>query len=208
MGGRESACCSSRSTPRASADSSSTESARQSSPVPRPPASMGYRQSTERVTVGGALRHFGDKFQSSKVLDGQRYWRIPVMEGEFLVQETFGVQKAIGGGNFLILAKDQRNGTGGCRSRGRRHAEGARRRASLSRRHRACRQQGGREEIQEHDRVDQRRVLSDACAGAAASRARYRLRRTRCSRSWSTGWIAPRSKMRCEPASRRRVVPV
>jgi formylmethanofuran--tetrahydromethanopterin N-formyltransferase len=68
----------------------------------------GLPQSTERVTVGGALRHFGDRFQSSKVLDGQRYWRIPVMEGEFLVQETFGVQKAIGGGNFLILAKDQR----------------------------------------------------------------------------------------------------
>jgi formylmethanofuran--tetrahydromethanopterin N-formyltransferase len=67
----------------------------------------GLPQSTERVTVGGTLRHFGDRFQSSKVLEGQRYWRIPVMEGEFLVQEAFGVQKAIGGGNFLILAKDQ-----------------------------------------------------------------------------------------------------
>jgi formylmethanofuran--tetrahydromethanopterin N-formyltransferase len=67
----------------------------------------GLAGSAERVTVGGALRHFGDKFQSSKVLDGQRYWRIPVMEGEFLVQEAFGVQRAIGGGNFLILAKDQ-----------------------------------------------------------------------------------------------------
>jgi formylmethanofuran--tetrahydromethanopterin N-formyltransferase len=66
----------------------------------------GLPHSTERVTVGGALRHFGDKFQSSKVLDGQRYWRIPVMEGEFLVQETFGIQKAIGGGNFLIMARD------------------------------------------------------------------------------------------------------
>jgi formylmethanofuran--tetrahydromethanopterin N-formyltransferase len=67
----------------------------------------GLPQSTDRVTVGGALRHFGDKFQSSKVLDGQRYWRIPVMEGEFLVQETFGIQKAIGGGNLLIVARDQ-----------------------------------------------------------------------------------------------------
>jgi formylmethanofuran--tetrahydromethanopterin N-formyltransferase len=66
----------------------------------------GLPQSPDRVTVGGALRHFGDRFQSSKVLDGQRYWRIPVMEGEFLVQETFGIQKAIGGGNFLILARD------------------------------------------------------------------------------------------------------
>ena len=53
------------------------------------------------------LRYFGDRFQSSKFLEGQRYWRIPVMEGEFLVQEAFGVQKAIGGGNLLILAKDQ-----------------------------------------------------------------------------------------------------
>jgi formylmethanofuran--tetrahydromethanopterin N-formyltransferase len=61
----------------------------------------------ERVMVGGVLRYFGDGYQSSKLLDGMRYWRIPVMEGEFLVQETFGVQKAIGGGNFLILAADQ-----------------------------------------------------------------------------------------------------
>ena len=67
----------------------------------------GLPHATERASVGGLLRHFGDRFQSSKFLDGRRYWRIPVMEGEFLVQEAFGVQKAIGGGNFLILAKDQ-----------------------------------------------------------------------------------------------------
>ena len=36
---------------------------------------------------------------------GHRYWRIPVMDGEFLVEENFGVQKAIGGGNFLILGE-------------------------------------------------------------------------------------------------------
>ncbi len=66
----------------------------------------GLPQATERVAVGGLLRHFGDGYQSSKFLEGQRYWRIPVMEGEFVVQETFGVQKAIGGGNFLILAAD------------------------------------------------------------------------------------------------------
>ena len=67
----------------------------------------GLPQAAERVLVGGLLRHFGDRFQSSKFLDGRRYWRIPVMEGEFLVQEAFGVQKAIGGGNFLILGADQ-----------------------------------------------------------------------------------------------------
>ena len=67
----------------------------------------GLPDAAERVVVGGALRHFGDRYQSSKFLEGQRYWRIPVMEGEFLVQEKFGVQKSIGGGNFLILAADQ-----------------------------------------------------------------------------------------------------
>jgi formylmethanofuran--tetrahydromethanopterin N-formyltransferase len=57
------------------------------------------------VKIGGTLRYFGDGFQSSKLLDGKRFWRIPVMEGEFLVEERFGIQKAVGGGNFLILGE-------------------------------------------------------------------------------------------------------
>ncbi len=62
-------------------------------------------ESETRIKVGGALRYFGNGFQISKQLDGKRYWRIPVMEGEFLVEESFGIQKAVGGGNFLILAE-------------------------------------------------------------------------------------------------------
>ena len=65
----------------------------------------GLPDAPERVIVGGQLRHFGDKFQASKLVDEQRYWRIPVMEGEFLVQEKFGMVKGVGGGNFLMLAK-------------------------------------------------------------------------------------------------------
>lgn len=67
----------------------------------------GLPAATDRMPVGSVLRHFGDKLQSSKFLDGRRYWRVPVMEGEFLVQDAFGMQKAIGGGNLLILARDQ-----------------------------------------------------------------------------------------------------
>jgi formylmethanofuran--tetrahydromethanopterin N-formyltransferase len=59
----------------------------------------------DRMKVGSALRLFGDGFQASKVIAGERFWRIPVMEGEFLVQEQFGMQKGIGGGNFLILGR-------------------------------------------------------------------------------------------------------
>jgi formylmethanofuran--tetrahydromethanopterin N-formyltransferase len=60
----------------------------------------------DTVNVGGQLRFFGDGYQASKVLDGQRYWRVPVMEGEFLVQERFGVVKGVAGGNIIMLGRD------------------------------------------------------------------------------------------------------
>lgn len=58
------------------------------------------------LSAGKKLRFFGDGFQTSKLLGERRFWRIPVMEGEFLVEESFGLQQAVGGGNFLILAKN------------------------------------------------------------------------------------------------------
>jgi formylmethanofuran--tetrahydromethanopterin N-formyltransferase len=61
----------------------------------------------EQVAVGSQLRYFGDKYQGSKLLAGRRMWRVPVMDGEFLVDDRFGVQPAVGGGNILILARDQ-----------------------------------------------------------------------------------------------------
>jgi formylmethanofuran--tetrahydromethanopterin N-formyltransferase len=61
-----------------------------------------------RIAAGRALRVFGDGFQGSKVVGGERYWRIPVMDGEYLVQESFGAAKGIGGGNFIILGTDAR----------------------------------------------------------------------------------------------------
>jgi formylmethanofuran--tetrahydromethanopterin N-formyltransferase len=58
------------------------------------------------VTVGGLLRYFGDGWQASKVVAGTRYWRIPVMEGEFLCEERFGIVEGVGGGNIIILAAE------------------------------------------------------------------------------------------------------
>jgi formylmethanofuran--tetrahydromethanopterin N-formyltransferase len=63
---------------------------------------------SEQVAVGGQLRYFGDKFQIAKLLEGRRMWRVPVMDGEFLVDDRFGIQAAVGGGNILILGRDQR----------------------------------------------------------------------------------------------------
>lgn len=59
------------------------------------------------IALGKNLRFFGDGWQIAKVIDGVRYWRIPVMDGEFVAQETTWVTtKAVGGGNLLLLARD------------------------------------------------------------------------------------------------------
>jgi formylmethanofuran--tetrahydromethanopterin N-formyltransferase len=59
-----------------------------------------------KVDVGGRLRYFGDGYQISKVLDERRFWRVPVMDGEFVVEEEFGIQRAVGGGNILVIGAD------------------------------------------------------------------------------------------------------
>ncbi|WP_119461626.1 formylmethanofuran--tetrahydromethanopterin N-formyltransferase [Rhodospirillaceae bacterium SYSU D60014] len=56
------------------------------------------------LKLGALLRYFGDGFQIAKKFGDRRYWRIPVMDGEFVCEHTVGTAKGIGGGNFLILA--------------------------------------------------------------------------------------------------------
>ncbi len=58
------------------------------------------------VKVGGRLRYFGDGWQISKRLAGTRYWRVPVMDGEFTCEETFGTLKGIAGGNLILMGTD------------------------------------------------------------------------------------------------------
>ncbi|MCA9159573.1 MAG: formylmethanofuran--tetrahydromethanopterin N-formyltransferase, partial [Planctomycetales bacterium] len=59
----------------------------------------------KKVALGSQLRYFGDGFQISKIVSGKRYWRIPVMDGEFVAEETTSRTSAIGGGNFLVLSE-------------------------------------------------------------------------------------------------------
>jgi formylmethanofuran--tetrahydromethanopterin N-formyltransferase len=60
------------------------------------------------INVGGRLRFFGDGWQISKRLDDRRFWRIPVMDGEFTCEETFGTTKGVAGGNIILLGNDRR----------------------------------------------------------------------------------------------------
>ncbi len=65
----------------------------------------GLPSESERVSLGGHVRFFGDGREKTKVIEGRRYWRIPVMDGEFLVEETAGVAKGIGGGNIIVQGR-------------------------------------------------------------------------------------------------------
>ncbi|MDQ6438261.1 formylmethanofuran--tetrahydromethanopterin N-formyltransferase [Mesorhizobium sp. LHD-90] len=62
-------------------------------------------EGANQLNLGSALRYFGDGWQISKKLGGKHYWRVPVMDGEFLCEATTGMTKeAVGGGNLLLLA--------------------------------------------------------------------------------------------------------
>jgi formylmethanofuran--tetrahydromethanopterin N-formyltransferase len=67
-------------------------------------------EAKRRLKVGRSLRYFGDGFQKSDTMFDRRVWRIPVMEGEFVVEDRFGAIHAIGGGNFLIMSDNQKAG--------------------------------------------------------------------------------------------------
>jgi formylmethanofuran--tetrahydromethanopterin N-formyltransferase len=60
----------------------------------------------KKLKLGASLRFFGDGWQMSKVIGGRRFWRIPVMDGEFVCEEKVGLtKKAVGGGNLLVLGR-------------------------------------------------------------------------------------------------------
>ncbi len=63
-----------------------------------------------RLKIGRSLRLFGDGFQEMDKIEGRVVWRIPVMEGEFLVEDTFGAVKAAAGGTLFLMAESQRVG--------------------------------------------------------------------------------------------------
>ncbi len=66
------------------------------------------------IPLGENMRFYGDGFQISKLINGKRYWRIPVMDGEFLAEEATYMVDAVGGGNFLILAESQPQALAAC----------------------------------------------------------------------------------------------
>jgi len=70
----------------------------------------GLPKAKRRLKVGRSLRLFGDGFQRKDEMFGRKVWRIPVMEGEFIVEDRFGAMRAVAGGNLLIMAENRKAG--------------------------------------------------------------------------------------------------
>ncbi|NND97111.1 MAG: formylmethanofuran--tetrahydromethanopterin N-formyltransferase [Pirellulaceae bacterium] len=70
-------------------------------------AGIASQSKDDRIKVGGQLRFFGDGYQFSKKLDDRRFWRIPVMDGEFVCEDVVGTVKGIGGGNLILCGTSQ-----------------------------------------------------------------------------------------------------
>jgi formylmethanofuran--tetrahydromethanopterin N-formyltransferase len=64
---------------------------------------MGER-AVKRLKIGSSLRYFGDGYQKKDTIGGRIVWCIPVMEGEFIIENKFGVKSGVAGGNFLVMA--------------------------------------------------------------------------------------------------------
>jgi formylmethanofuran--tetrahydromethanopterin N-formyltransferase len=122
----------------------------------------------ETLPLGNALRYFGDGWQISKRFGDKHYWRVPVMDGEFVCEATTGLTKtAVGGGNLLIMG-----GSGCSRSGGRCDAQDCRCHSAVPWRDRSFRFED-RVEIQGTAGFDERRLLPDP-EGGGYHRARIR----------------------------------
>ena len=67
-------------------------------------------QPVKKLKIGKSISFFGDGYQKKDILFERNVWRIPVMEGEFIVESRFGVKRGVAGGNFLILAENVDSG--------------------------------------------------------------------------------------------------
>ncbi len=68
----------------------------------------GLADAKTRIKLSTGFRYFGDGWQTAKKLGKRRFWRVPVMDGEFIAEDTVGVTtEAVGGGNLLVLGNDR-----------------------------------------------------------------------------------------------------
>lgn len=67
-------------------------------------AVFNYCESSEKLDAGHKMRFFGDGYESTNTVDSREVTVVPVMGGEFVIENEFGVAEGVAGGNFIIIA--------------------------------------------------------------------------------------------------------
>jgi len=78
--------------------------------APTTAAFSGMHDAEKQFDTGKKLKFFGDGFEKQAEMYGRNIWKIPLMSGEFIVEQNFGAVDGVAGGNFLILAQNQASG--------------------------------------------------------------------------------------------------
>ena len=74
-------------------------------PCPTTNVFDGAPEARRKIKVGSTVRLYGDGFERRGELGGREGWRIPAMDGEAFVEDTFGVMSGVAGGNFIIMGR-------------------------------------------------------------------------------------------------------
>ena len=75
--------------------------------APTTAAFNGLPDAEKQFDTGKKLSFFGDGYQSQVDYLGKKFWKVPVMSGDFMVEESMGAVDGIAGGNFYILGQNQ-----------------------------------------------------------------------------------------------------
>ncbi len=78
--------------------------------APTAAAFSGMQDAEKQFDTGKKLSFFGDGYQKQAEVCGRNVWKIPLMSGDFIVEQNFGAIDGIAGGNFLIFAQNQAAG--------------------------------------------------------------------------------------------------
>ena len=67
----------------------------------------GFPDSDKRFDIGNKIRLFGDGFEKRIEVAGRKCWAIPIMEGDFIIENDIGYVDGIAGGNFIVMGETQ-----------------------------------------------------------------------------------------------------
>lgn len=65
----------------------------------------GLPEAEEKIAV--KLHFFGDGYEHKLKVGDRDCWAIPIMGGEFVCEEEYGIVKGVAGGNFLVMSDNQ-----------------------------------------------------------------------------------------------------